>query len=353
MCSFPVFAFYQESDSQQNVDVILEDASDHLVVLPEKTIAILSQNAHLLNVADKEQQARWHYITLVAAVRAAQLDTVQLALQSLAPLTGTHYYQSHLAQILKGLGIWLRRSGFSNTAKSTYLCSLTYSKNEREKLGAIVNLGVVERNLNNYQRAKEIYTVALEIATKNESNTYIAIIENNLGILAISEHQYDEAQTHFETSLNLNELLKRRSGELLSSMNLLLTFLYQKNIIYFERAKHRAQRKLLLSPDTARAAYFNVLEAIQIARIHPQKLQQSQDVILNNIKLINDIGIQTLLAPLIVDIGVQYEFARPPADAVYKGALLNQFAMCDWQMNSDEANIRLIVAYIAESQFQE
>ncbi|GAA0857364.1 tetratricopeptide repeat protein [Aliiglaciecola litoralis] len=357
MCVFMPMsnAHYQHGLSFENVDLTLKEAQDHLVVLPEKSLTILDKNSHKITVANDEQQAQWHFIAMLAAVSVADLDRLHAALISFEPLSNTEYYQAHLDQILSALGIWFRRSGYLNDAKASYLCSLEKSSTEHSKLRALLNLGVVERNLNHFAQAKEINLIALDIATNIESETYIAVLQNNLGILAISEKRYMDASAHFTKALELNEKLNRRSGELISSMNLLLAFLYQDNSLYFERMVDRAQRKLLLSPDdTARESYLNILKAINSARTIPSSLEQSRQVILANIERVNDKGIQLLLTPLINQLGVQYNIQQQQSlDTIYQGPLLEQFSMCNWQLNSDNANMQAIIGTFAESLFQD
>lgn len=78
------------------------------------------------------------------------------------------------------------------------MCSFKHSANKKSKIHPILNLAVVERNLGNFQQSKQLNVMALKMVTNEELEDYIAIIENNLGIIAISEKRYPAAQNIFQ-----------------------------------------------------------------------------------------------------------------------------------------------------------
>lgn len=345
-----MFAHFQQTDSSATIATTLKEANDYLVILPERSLSILNQHQSLLVTADAEQQAQWQLTKMIAAIRVANLVSIKDALISLGSLQSATYFQSHHEQILNGLGVWLRRSGYLLTAKSAYMCSYSLSTNKSSPLRPILNLAIVERNLGNFQQSKQLNLLALQMAKNEELAHYIAIIENNLGIISISEKRYHAAQKHFSNALDLNEKLQRRSGELLASMNLLLTFLYQDNPLYFNRLYDRAKRKLLLYPDTARGAYLAVLEAIYSAQTEPFTINNSKQKIRDNIVLVNDKGLQALLSPLINKVGVNYHPEQQDTSQRYSGDMLKHYSMCNWNSETNDAHLQqLLVEFNATS----
>lgn len=355
LCCFaqPALARFQQSEPTFTIESKLKEANDYLVVLPERSLSILTQNDLLLVDANDEQKSQWHAAKMIASIRVANLRYLKETLYGLSQLQNTTYFQDHSETVLNALGVWLRRSGYLHSAKSAYICSFEASNPDKNIIRPLLNLAVVERNLANYKQSKVLNVIALKMAKEQELTAYVATIENNLGILAISESRYYDAHTHFSAALNLNERLNRRSGELLASMNLLLTFLYQENQLYFNRLYERAKRKLLLYPDTARGAYLAVLEAIHTAQTEPFLVKNSQQKILDHIILVNDKGLQDLLSPLINKVGVNYQAEQQNSELVYSGQLLQQYSMCNWNVDLNDDNLQKIIIELGSTQSQE
>ncbi|GAB5378834.1 MAG: hypothetical protein Alis3KO_02320 [Aliiglaciecola sp.] len=336
MISVNSHSHYQDVSPIDRIEHVINEAEDHLRVLPEKTISLLENNSPLLAIATPEQASAWHLTAMLSAIQVSDLDLLNQSLYALSELKETEYFNQHLAKILRGLGVWMRRSGHLTAAKAGYLCSIDYSDSPKDKVIAMINLGVVERNLGNLVYSNNMYTAAKELAAELEEYEFLAIIENNLGTLAITEQRYKDAQQHFAKALEMNQYLNRRSGEVLTANNLLLSFLYQNETLLFQRLQSRVKRLLIPGKDSAREAYFKILQAVHQVQVAPSTLENAHQIIAGNLPLVNDKGIHGLLQPLLA--GIEYQISLPTnaQNQRYNGVLVQQFSMCDWQKYSQD-----------------
>ncbi|WJG11002.1 tetratricopeptide repeat protein [Aliiglaciecola sp. LCG003] len=339
---------YQDMDTSETVAALLKEASDHLIVLPEKSVELLSDNITTLSYATKNEQAQWHYITLVATVRTSDLLALQQTLLSLAELQTTQFYQSHSSVILNGLGVWMRRSGYLEMAKMSYFCALEDATLPIDKVRALSNLAVVERNLGHNTDAENVYQSAMQLAKENEFDSYLAIIQNNLGILRLVNEQYSEALQYFSQSIENFQKIDHRAGELLSGINLLHVFLYLEDDLMFDRLDGRIVRMLKRSPAGSRTAYYNILKAVQTARLQPDKLESSIFTIKQNYALLDDVAIQKLLTPLVRQLGIDTEELPPMVARTYNDEFLQLYASCNWQKYSDETYMSVLKSHSIE-----
>ncbi|GAB2683123.1 tetratricopeptide repeat protein [Aliiglaciecola aliphaticivorans] len=328
----------------------LQEARDYLSVLPERSLAILSNKEHLLRISNHEILADWYDAKMIASIRVADLDQIQDALIHLSKLQNTDFSKTNRTTWLNGLGIWMRKSGFLLDAKISYLCSANNNSTEVGKVIPIMNLAIVELRLGNTQTARILYELALGIAEKHELASVFAIVENGLGNISLIEKKYPQAQVHFSEALKLNEKLQRRSGEVLSGENLLLSFLYQDKLDLFARLSDRIKRKLKRSQSGSRTAYFAILKAIYEARIDSTKIAASTDTISANMTLLKDKALRDVLAELIGTYGLAWQAEIPIKNEVQRDSLKTLYPMCNWEKFSDDNYISVLISQLAQFQ---
>lgn len=340
--SMQSYAVYQDTTRVDLVEKVIDEAQAHLNVLPEKTANLLTTHTDLLASATPEQKSAWHTTAMLSAIQVSDLDSLYTSLHQLSELNQTKHFEQHTAQILRGIGVWMRRSGHLSSAKAGYLCSIDYSNTLKDKVIAMINLGVVERNLGNLSYSNNMYNAAKELAIELEEEAFLPIIENNLGTLAISQRRYADAQQYFASALEMNQYLNRRSGEVLTANNLLLSFLYQGESLLFERLQPRVERLHVQGKDSAREAYFKILQAVHAAQNTPNSMSKAHQIIDRNIPRVNDTGIYGLLHPLLLQIDYHLQLPAQIKDKGYDGILKQQFAMCDWKKYSQDNHLAVL-----------
>lgn len=328
----------------------LKEARDYLSVLPERSLAILSNKEHLLSIDSQETLADWYDAKLIAAIRVANLQQIYLTLLEISELQNTVFFQKHSSTTFNGIGIWMRRSGFLKEAKISYACSLENSKTERAKISPMLNLGIVETKLGNNASAKQLYNLAFNTAEKYEMENIFAVVENSLGNIALSEGNYPEAERLYASALERNEKLMRRSGELTSGLNLLLSFLYQDKLDLFSRLSGRIERKLKRSEVGIKTATFEILKAVYTARIDKAATSDLTEVIARNMKMIKDKSLQKLLSDLIGVYGLAWDDKIIEGNQAQRDHLQARYPSCDWDKFSDENYISVLISQFDQTQ---
>lgn len=321
----------QDHSNKQQANAVLEEAQAHLNVLPIKSFELLRDNNYLLVALDRDAQARWHFIMAQSASRMSDLDILHKELLLISAYSDTQFYQQHQSRILNALGIWFRRSGYFEFARRTYLCSLASNSAPKDQLNTMLNLAVVERNLGHLDEAMQMNDMALQIAQENENGAAIAVINNNLGVIAFAQKRLDDAKQYFETAMYYNQLTQRRFGEILSGNNLMLTFLSQEKLALFDRLAPRIERLLKRSSNVARKAYFDVLMILRKHDNGQPMSENSRKELLAAFNSTNDTSVQHLLRDVIESHGVSAISTELDEPKVYTGDIHQHFAECDWQ----------------------
>jgi non-specific serine/threonine protein kinase/serine/threonine-protein kinase len=120
------------------------------------------------------------------------------------------------AQIRRILGLWYKDLGMYQKAeehleRSMKICQEEYGQDHRETLGAMNNLALVYINQNDYEKAKELLTVALDKGSKYlEKND--PWLWNFIGNLAKTYHKQGEDEKAEQLYVKLLQLLHREVG---------------------------------------------------------------------------------------------------------------------------------------------
>ncbi len=322
---------------QEHALLLLDDAQAHLDVLPEKSLKILSDNVNLVVSLEDNEQAQWWIATMLAALRMSDLDLLNFSLEQLSALSHTPAFKEEQSRIINSLGVWFRRSGYLEEARSSYLCNYDTQSNQEDRLKTLINLAIVERNLGHYPQAALLNQKALEGALEIEAQELVAVINNNIGIIAFATQDYPSAQQHFHIAMELNQKIQRRSGHILSGLNLLMTFLAQPNLELFDRLAPRMERLLQRAPHSARSSYLTTLKTLrQYASQQTMPPEVAEDF-RNHFAHIGDSGIQNLLRPIITLYDVEVEFPEVSENKVYQGDLLVRYPICDWKKYAKES----------------
>lgn len=335
MCFLAFFSHFccaQRSDTQstERVFTILQEAEDHLSVLPEKSYALLKNNASLTDQLDSEQLTRWYLAQMNASASLVDNDSLNDVLTNLAALNNTAYFSDNFARIINNLGAWFRREGYLEEARKSFLCALDTELTLNAKTRALMNIAVVERNLNHTETALELNQLAHKLALENGSEDWLAIIENNMGVLMYARQEYAQAEIHFTTAMDINQRLVRRSGEILSGLNLLLSFYQQKKDDMFMRLYPRFERMLLRDPDTVRSAYLKLMHIAFQLRRGEIKLVDAQPVAQQEYEQVKDRSLQAFLFPILTEQKIQLPPLLPTQDRKYTGQLLKLYSQCNW-----------------------
>lgn len=316
-------------DPKQQLLLTLTEAKALLNVLPEKSLSMLANNT-LLRTLDLEDQTSWHVTRLNAARQLSNLPVMADSLEQIIDLQSRSANNNISAFVVNQMGVWFRRSGYLNEAKLSYFCTIDNTRNSPDRLRAISNLAVVERNQGHFQHAKSLNDVALQMAQKQKDKIMVALIENNLGILALSHGNAERASQHFRRALDINHQKLRRSSEILNGINLLFSFLELNDYKHYSRFYPRVTRLLQTHPSDARVAYLNWIHQTYLFRQNKHISQQQKNRLIADYKKVNDIGIQVLLSPFAQELSINIALPSSAESKTFEGDWLKRINQCDW-----------------------
>ncbi len=126
-------------------------------------------------------------------------------------------------KLLSSLGTYYELRGALETAKEYQKQSLAIAQ-AMDNLDLIslahVHLGTLESKLGNYQEARKYYKIVIDSDWGEKVNPYLGTIRHNMGILAYFDEDYDEAETIFNTVLELRKQQNDALSEARTLLNL-------------------------------------------------------------------------------------------------------------------------------------
>jgi len=319
-----------ETISIEKLRGTLQEAKDYTHVVPTRSFKLLKQQQAHINILNPGEQIQWHLTFIRAALQLQNLPQVQTSLEQLLLLKQHPGFQQEFSSIVNAFGIWLRKSGYIRAARLCYACALDFSKNKRQRLSILVNLGISYRNLEQLDAAIAIYQLSHFLASNSQSQQQLAVIENNLGVLHLHQQRYEQASIHFLTALNLNQTLARRSGQILSGINLLLAYLYNQQHQQYQRVFPRVKRLLLENTHIPRNAYLQLVHSAYTMRQGQRLSAQYKAKLQQAFHQLNDKSLQVLLLPLTQELGLHIQFNKKNSLRNYQGNWLRELDQCQW-----------------------
>lgn len=238
----------------------LDLAEDYLVVSPSRSITILESLDNLDN-APPELFIRWHQIYARTAVYTSHYDQLHKSLEAIFKHHKTAYFQQNMTSIMSALGIWLRHAGYFNDAELAFECSYKYAKNDRQRLTLINSIAIVASLKGDYIKARNLYIDNHKIALDLNLSNVAALIESNLGYLALYEGNTADAESWLRKAFINYQKINKRAGQVSAGLNLLMVFLIQENVVNFERLHEPTSTLTHAFPNEAKKALLLWLEA--------------------------------------------------------------------------------------------
>lgn len=328
------------SHSQSLLIDTLNEAQGYLKVLPEKSLALLSDFDNVKHLTT-EQQVNWYSTKASAAIQLSDLPKVEHSLEQIISLHQATQIKLD-ASVLNQLGVWFRRSGYLEQAKHSYVCILEDTEDNLSRLKALSNLAVVERNIGNLPLSQKINATALTIAKLQREKSMESTIQNNLGILALQQNNAKQASIHFRSALDINHKMLRRSGEILNGINLLFSFINDDEFAMYARFHPRLVRKIQAHPNDARAAYLNWIHQTYLYRTTAEISQKQINQLKKDYDAVNDAGIQQLLLPFATEMNIDVNPTEQQPNKIYTGDWLERIDQCNWHKDQSVNYAKLI-----------
>ena len=211
----------------------LDEAEDYLAVNPARSLQILDELGPIYQPDDSA--IHWHLLLLRAALPTHHLDRMLTALEVLFGFQQHPLFLQNIATITSGTGIWLRRHLYVADAKISLECALKYAKDNKQRLTLQNSMGLISRELGDAAAAQNQFQHAFALAHASNNIRVAAMVENNLGLLAMESGRYAQAAAYFRSSLTRYQSLSQRSGQISAALNLMMVFLIQGDTEQYQR----------------------------------------------------------------------------------------------------------------------
>jgi tetratricopeptide (TPR) repeat protein len=278
----------------------LQQAEDYLVVNPSISQKLLAQ----IDAVDKlppEHAVRWHLISMRAAVPTDQMDALLSSLDAVFQYYQHPEFVNNVTSVTSGVGIWLRKHNFGKEAQVSLECAYKYAKNNKQKLTLTNSMALVSRQLNDFENAKELYHKAKRLALADERFNVVAMIENNQGLIALEEGDFELAEKHFRIALDGFQRIDKRSGHISAGINLLMVFLLQNKTQDFQRLYQPINTLTYAFPNQTKQVFLNWLnEAFSVK--HEPNYITNKALLIQGYEQLSDAKEQLLLRRYIAPI---------------------------------------------------
>ena len=238
----------------------LDLAEDYLIVSPSRSIAIL-KGLNDIDKAPSDLFIRWHLLNAKTAVSTSHYNDLHSSLEAIFKHQNTPYFKQQLTSILSATGIWLRHEGYLDDALISLKCGYKNTIDERKRLLLINSMALVVWGKNDNEKARNLYLDSFKIAQKLHLDNVTALIESNLGYIALEQGHIADAENYFRNALIHFQNIDKRAGKVSAGLNLMMVFLIQKNEINFERLHGPTAILTHAFPDEAKQALLLWLEA--------------------------------------------------------------------------------------------
>ncbi len=154
------------------------------------------------------------------------LENLRITVQQNQIYTEIQKYD-FLQKIEKTAGIIYEENNELEKAKNCYQNELAYIEftgNKENKMGAFIDLAIVEKRKGNFKEAKEYYSKCLELAEKENNNRLQDFAQYGLGTLYEASGEYEKAVQCYLKSLKLAEERGSRSDAINTMQNLAITY---------------------------------------------------------------------------------------------------------------------------------
>ena len=132
-----------------------------------------------------------------------------------------------LQKIEKTAGVIYEENNDLEKAKVCYQKELAFIEktgNKEDKMGAFIDLAIVEKRKGNFKEAKDNYNLCLELAEKENNNKLQDFAQYGLGTLYEASGEYEKAVQCYLKSLKLADVRGSRSDAVNTMQNLAITY---------------------------------------------------------------------------------------------------------------------------------
>ncbi len=324
------FAFHSEAKlTKQAMLDELAKAEDYLPVKPSVSTAILTKHLDRISVLDRQTQLRWLQNLLRASVTLNDLTQIESTAALMLSYPELKEANDKLITLLSSVGIMMRRLGDTERSVDVFDCALQHPiDNYKQLLSLKVSKGISLRHLGKTSEAKQIYQSALVVALQQQNEIYQSIIYNALGLLALEQGNYSLAKKNLIEGMHLSQKISRRSGQLITGLNLLLLAIVQDDEMLYLRLYSPISSLTHGSKNNDRHIYLLLLEHAYQVMQGKQLTDKELSRLAKELANIKDTSLYNLLLRhLAKPLNISAE-PKQNVQVQYKGELLKYTDFC-------------------------
>ncbi len=324
---FATVLYVAAINNPQQILKSLKEAERAAKSTPEQTLDNYKKFEADLNTMPTTIELRWHTAAIRAAFRSSKLELAHDVFVAMKPSydisagkqKGFYY---NLA------GIWFRKSGYNKFALKAYQCALATSKNDKEKIKYLNNLGVAARHSQDLNLAKQAFNEALVLLKESSTNPFTASINNNQGMLALSEGNFELARKKFTRAFFLKEGKATTTSQLTTALNLMHTLLLLKNYNALDNLDKKVSSLMLKTQSTDQKVYYLWIQ-YSMSVLSKKNSDNTSTNLISQYQLVSDSSYKFLIQQRAKSLGIPLpSLKNTVSKGEYKGVLIHYLAGC-------------------------
>lgn len=308
----------------------LKEAEDYLTVNPAQSLALLDALGPL---QQPELSLRWHLLQMRAAVPTDQLERILPSLDAIFRYKEHPEFQRQLTSIASAAGIWFRRNNYLAQSRVSLQCAQKYASRIKQRITLLNSIGLLNRQLGDNAGAFDMFNQAMTLAKHSSNTKVMAMVENNLGLLALDQDDYATAAPHFRSALMHYQAISQRSGQISSALNLMLVSLLQNDTEQYQRLYGPTAALTANFPNQSKQALLYWLQWFANQQ-HAKPTADDKKQLLHAFSQQDDSTIMRLMQQQLTTFDLKVTLPPASPTLAFERPWFNELKTCDWPVLS-------------------
>ena len=230
------------STNTEQMNQVLSSIKVFRVGSPVKAKALINTYGAHAALLPIPKQLEWHYNVIVVSNQLDDSSLAADAFERMAQIFGMQQGREFQPTYLNYLGHFAMKNGDYSSAFNLYSCAIDEVSDAKKLFSPVYSMAMVLMYDGNYSAVNEILGSLERLASRLKRNDWIADVDNGYGVLALYQGDYEKASESFKNALDQYFTDANRNGELIASVNVLLTSLLQGDVASLAGIKQRVIR---------------------------------------------------------------------------------------------------------------
>ena len=230
------------STNTEQMNQVLSSIKVFRVGSPMKAKVLINTYGEHAALLPIPKQLEWHYNVIVVSNQLDDSSLAADAFERMAQIFGMQQGREFQPTYLNYLGHFAMKNGDYSSAFNLYSCAIDEVSDAKKLFSPVYSMAMVLMYDGNYSAVNEILGSLERLASRLKRNDWIADVDNGYGVLALYQGDYEKASESFKNALDLYFTDANRNGELIASVNVLLTSLLQGDVASLAGIKQRVIR---------------------------------------------------------------------------------------------------------------